>query len=445
MGTLFDVTPILTSNNTPSPYVVTASSYYSSWMPYKCFDGSMSNVNDDGWCTNGTTSGWIMLDAGSEIQVSTIGLVGYRITVGCQAKVISIQYSNDGLNFVDIISNKTMTWSTDNLIEKIDLGKSYKFRYLKLIIHSNYGQSNTGMNEIKFYLDIDLLDKVSNTKAFHSTILPMNTTENILSKEKDFRVGRMGIANDDENFGDIYITGKDGKAHLAKAGIKSEVIFDGSMATVGDYKLSKTIDAFKILMIESKNNSISFNVLPPMTSNTTPSPLVATASNVYGGYNIWRAFNQTNSEITDCWLTANKTGWLKIDTGKNTQSNCVFLSPRNDGASVKIFSIEGSNDDAVWETLVTSTSVIPLSGNLYSFGKTVNYRYYRLNSTDLSTYNAVSRFDLRMSYDNLNEYDVVESSKNLVRLKFKDVVYIDSDKITVIESYSNICKIIGIY
>lgn len=250
MGTLFDVTPILTSNNTPSPYVATASSYYSSWMPYKCFDGSMSNTNDDGWCTNGTTSGWITLDIGSEIQVSTIGLVGYRINAGCQAKVISIQYSNDGLDFVDIVSNKTMTWSTDNLIEKIDLGKPYKFRYLKVIIHSNYGQTNTGMNEIKFYLDIDLLAKVSSTKAFHSTMLPTNTTQNILSKEKDFRVGRLGIASDDENFGDLYVTGKDGKAHLTRSRVKGEVIFEGKASALSTpYSLLKSFNDFKYIII----------------------------------------------------------------------------------------------------------------------------------------------------------------------------------------------------
>ncbi len=106
-------------------------------------------------------------------------------------------------------------------------------------------------------------DVVSNKNIKLDYILPMNTTKNIKSKENDERVGLLGMANDDENFGDLYVVGKDGKAHLTKNGSKYEIIFDGKANKTGDYILLKSIKEFKMLMIcfSLDNNTTKENTL----------------------------------------------------------------------------------------------------------------------------------------------------------------------------------------
>lgn len=99
------------------------------------------------------------------------------------------------------------------------------------------------------YDTCDTHEYVSHTNAFHAQTLPMNTTERILAKTNDSREGLLGMANDQENYGDLYVVGKDGKSHLTKSGIKSEVIFEGKASTLGNYILNNNVKNFKQLIV----------------------------------------------------------------------------------------------------------------------------------------------------------------------------------------------------
>lgn len=93
-------------------------------------------------------------------------------------------------------------------------------------------------------------ENVSHKNASLTYTIPMNTTEKILAKTNDLRVGLLGMANDAENYGDLYVVGGDGKSHLTRSGIKSEVIFDGSAGTPKTgYTLSKSIDNFSHVIV----------------------------------------------------------------------------------------------------------------------------------------------------------------------------------------------------
>ena len=79
--------------------------------------------------------------------------------------------------------------------------------------------------------------------------LPMATTNKIKAKNNDSREGLLGMANDPENYGDLYVVGEDGKSHLTKCGIKSEILFEGEAIPNNEYSLIKPITDFKELLI----------------------------------------------------------------------------------------------------------------------------------------------------------------------------------------------------
>lgn len=92
---------------------------------------------------------------------------------------------------------------------------------------------------------------ISHKNASLVYTLPMATTEKIKAKSNDKRVGLLGLANDDENFGDLYVVGKDGKSHLTKSGIKSEVLYDGLANATGEYGLTNSIDNYSYIVVYS--------------------------------------------------------------------------------------------------------------------------------------------------------------------------------------------------
>jgi hypothetical protein len=97
-----------------------------------------------------------------------------------------------------------------------------------------------------------------------------------------------------------------------------------------------------------------------MTSNTTPSPFVASASSAYSGYDAYRAFNRTNgnqngwssavNDVTNSWLQIN-IGTPRIITkysiqtvGGNWESPYYYFFP-------KTWQLLGSNDGTNFDVL----------------------------------------------------------------------------------------------
>lgn len=112
------------------------------------------------------------------------------------------------------------------------------------------GNGGLGCNILSFMIDGEVSDPtstetVSATRSFHAQTLPMNTTEKILAKKFDYRAGLLGLASDDENFGDLYVVGKDGKAYLTKSGMKSKVIWEGKLLVNQQATLSNDYSGFK--------------------------------------------------------------------------------------------------------------------------------------------------------------------------------------------------------
>lgn len=101
------------------------------------------------------------------------------------------------------------------------------YRYYKITFDSSNGHLYVAIGAIKLYKNEESL--VSRKKSSGNYSIPMATTNKILARRNDDREGLLVLANDPNNYGDLYVVGKDGKSHLTKSGIKSEVIWEGSL------------------------------------------------------------------------------------------------------------------------------------------------------------------------------------------------------------------------
>lgn len=105
-----------------------------------------------------------------------------------------------------------------------------------------------------------------------------------------------------------------------------------------------------------------------MTSNSAPSPLVASASSEFSAsFAAWKAFDNSVATGSDWVVSTAADGsgvtdeWLKIDLGSGneitptayeiTPSNTAGREPPHD------WTFEGSNDDSNWTTLDTQSGV----------------------------------------------------------------------------------------
>ncbi len=90
---------------------------------------------------------------------------------------------------------------------------------------------------------------VSKGNSSLSYILPMSSINKINSKISDDREGLLGMANNDKNYGELYVVGNDGKSHLTKAGLTSEILLDGDITESTDLTFSKSLDNYNFIAI----------------------------------------------------------------------------------------------------------------------------------------------------------------------------------------------------
>ncbi|WPK11821.1 LamG-like jellyroll fold domain-containing protein [Lysinibacillus louembei] len=124
-----------------------------------------------------------------------------------------------------------------------------------------------------------------------------------------------------------------------------------------------------------------------MTSNTTPAPLVASASSEYSiDYQAWKAFNGIN-DTKDCWssLGIDRNGcYLTIDFGEKIKVNVLKIVGRDSvgspSMSPKDFEIYVSDDGIVWSIVKSYSNQIGWTAyeeRVYPIG-ILNNRFYRV-------------------------------------------------------------------
>lgn len=148
-----DITPIMTSNTTPSPYVASASSISGNdarYNPYVAFNGTSSSVNDS-WYSNGITfPQYLMLDFGAKTSMNAFTITINGTSVNVAPKDFTLEVSDDGSTFTVIKSFSETSW-VNTTPKTFVLDKSYSYRYYKINIQSNNGSTTyVGISQLRF-------------------------------------------------------------------------------------------------------------------------------------------------------------------------------------------------------------------------------------------------------------------------------------------------------
>ena len=127
----------------------------------------------------------------------------------------------------------------------------------------------------------------------------------------------------------------------------------------------------------------------PMTSDTTPDPLVASASSTYNdSYAAWRAFATLTESNTD-WCSAAIAGdkWVQIDFAQPVFCGNYQISNgnRSGGDEPKAWTLSGSEDGISWTVVDTQLNVVWTqtinNWKSVTLSQTYQYRYWRWTIT----------------------------------------------------------------
>ena len=135
---LTKISPIMTSDTTPSPYVVTRSSVWSAPADHawRIFDGIKTGNEDYSWISAANElNPWICVDLGTKTKMTSFKL---WLDTGKNKfpEDFTLQGSNDGTNFTNIKSFtnvSSMAQSSDGEIE-FNLDRIAEYRYYKIYV-----------------------------------------------------------------------------------------------------------------------------------------------------------------------------------------------------------------------------------------------------------------------------------------------------------------------
>ena len=169
---------------------------------------------------------------------------------------------------------------------------------------------------------------------------------------------------------------------------------ESSGLSITDEGLSLT----KTVVADGSSNERTDYITSAMTSNSSPSPLIISASSEHSSPDCpaWRVFDQNEGHSKDpqeCWIASSAASeanpqWVQIDFGvgavvvinkyrllsRNSSDPAYVSAPRD-------FELSGSNDSANWVVMDSRMDLAQLPSNTWSdyltFTNGAGYRHYR--------------------------------------------------------------------
>lgn len=274
--------------------------------------------------------------------------------------------------------------------------KSYDLRgYVSDPANLSYGSTYTAGDTIGIKLDMDigtiefLKNGTSQGVAF-SDLLSLGIVFPFIT---DYGTGVPQVT---ANFGATPFAYPIPQGYYSYDGNQHNVNFNKILLSSGD-----KIKSIKTKVFETK-----------MTSNSSPSPLTASASSIFSvDFSAYRAFTGTSTSYSWITMSGTVTGWLQIDFGEKKVFNKLIFTSRdaigvNSQDAPKDFNILGSNDGISFELLKEIKAQTGWKNNeirVYNFNNTKSYRYYRVQvlTNNGYTYSAIG--DLKYALDNVSK------------------------------------------
>lgn len=271
---LVNITPVMTSSTTPSPYVVTGSSALdatkSAWY---ALDGSATTW----WHSASGVAQWLKIDFGSSKKVDAISITSNATNTSAPKNFI-LYGSNDDITYEKILEcNNEMFWTSGGETRLYKLPNSVAYRYYKLTTSADNGYGYIVINELKFWQDDSVIEYVTNANASRNYCLPKNSTNIMMNRQNDLREGLLGFANDpDDRYGTLYMIDDKGHAIIPMSRlVDADLLFDGVAGTASaSYSLIKSFKKYKYLIMiggfDSGTRSVNPIIIPTDMISITP-------------------------------------------------------------------------------------------------------------------------------------------------------------------------------
>jgi len=250
---LINITPIMTSNTTPSPYVVSSNNNWEGYEAWKAFNNTLVNSGDTYLTQSGTTTSWLKIDFSTTTKVDAFSLYYRNNTTYNEVPKTFILYgSNDDSSYEQIIKVDSQSlWATaEGRLYKFPF--SVSFRYYKLNILENNGNLvATAVGLLKFWKDDTVVEYVTNKKASMQITMPQAPTSKIKLIENNPKEALLISSNDAANYGTLYMINNEGRAIIPMAAMTNEdVLFNGVADIIDiDYTIAKSYKYYKYIAI----------------------------------------------------------------------------------------------------------------------------------------------------------------------------------------------------
>lgn len=143
-------------------------------------------------------------------------------------------------------------------------------------------------------------------------------------------------------------------------------------------------------------------LIPIMSSNTTPSGEASASSCLTSDFAAWKAFNGTNAGSSDCWLApdTDTQPWIAYNFSKKVKVSKLYIENRNyqENTAIKDFVLQGSNDGVTWIDVKSFTNVNTdqKGGRYFEVGDNTNYysRYRLLIKSKYGVYASIGKLQM---------------------------------------------------
>ena len=172
-----DIMPTMTSNNTPTPYIIDSNDLNTKTNAFKAFDNS--TVSDSYWSTSSTApvgGHFIKVDFGTPKRIAKITLVS-KLLIGTSygIKNWELWASQDGVNFTKLTRGLQ---PNDSSMHEYVFSNDSSFRYYRLNVLDSYHDSNgkfVSVLEMELMSPQDLLLGMETPKDFNAVSTNGNT------------------------------------------------------------------------------------------------------------------------------------------------------------------------------------------------------------------------------------------------------------------------------
>lgn len=180
-----DITPVMTANNAPSPYVASASSEYNAtYAAWKAFDHSVGNISlwDAGF---NVTTGWLKFDFNLNTIVRSYSMYAYTGYQNYHPTAWTFEGSNDNSNWTTLDTRSGISWSAEEL-KTFSFINETTYRYYRINVSAS-GSTELIICELEMFVGTSLLKGLQ--RIPHDTTKYANNPIELLKITDRMRIG----------------------------------------------------------------------------------------------------------------------------------------------------------------------------------------------------------------------------------------------------------------